>query len=41
MKKKELKFSKKFNYNNQSNKFELKQYKVNIEKNLTIRFLKI
>ena len=31
---KELKFSKKFNYNNQSNKFELKQYKDNIEKNL-------
>ena len=32
---KEFKFSKKFNYNNQSNKFELKQYKDNIEKNLT------
>tara|TARA_B100000902_G_C26643505_1_gene590288 strand:+ start:56 stop:508 length:453 start_codon:yes stop_codon:yes gene_type:complete len=30
----EFKFEKKFNFNNQSNKFEFQQYKNNIEKNL-------
>ena len=31
---KEFRFEKKFNFNNQSNKFEFQQYKNNIEKNL-------
>jgi len=32
---KQFRFEKKFNFNNQSNKFEFQQYKNNIEKNLT------